>query len=86
MIHHYNDRWATYDFVKGELKTRDLTLSELNDSKFEVMPRYWVHEEHVTHKLHLKGWRKNWLMGFRDITRVTDERTVIGTVFSKTAV
>ena len=85
MIHHYNHRWATYDFIKGELKTRDLTLSELKDSKFEVMPRYWVHEEHIAHKLHLKGWRKNWLMGFRGITRATDERTAIATVIPKTA-
>ncbi|MBQ7738628.1 MAG: N-6 DNA methylase [Desulfovibrionaceae bacterium] len=80
MIHHYNHRWSTYDFIKnkGKYDFRDVKLEELQDPNFCVMPRYWVHESNVDEKLKTIGWNKPWLMGWRDICRSTDERTAIG--------
>ncbi len=34
----------------------------------------------VLHRLSRKGWNRNWLMGWRDITNATNERTVIASV------
>lgn len=72
MIHHYDHRWATYD--GGDV--RDVTASERKDPVFEPLPRYWVRQELVKDRLS-ERWSAEWLLGFRDICRSTDERTVI---------
>ena len=52
----------------------------------EPAPRYWVPEDHVEARLEFaKGWDRDWLIGWRDIARATDERTVISTVFPRVA-
>ncbi|WP_035694279.1 Eco57I restriction-modification methylase domain-containing protein [Azospirillum halopraeferens] len=38
-------------------------------------------KEEVIRRLSSKGWRKNWLIGWRDIARSVDERTVIAAAF-----
>ncbi len=40
----------------------------------------------VTTRLTAKGWTRDWLMGWRDITNATNERTVIATVFPRVGV
>jgi hypothetical protein len=82
MIHHFNHRWATYD----GLDTRDFTLEEKQYPNRLVMGRYWVKDSDVQDALKNTGWNKKWLMGWRDICRSTDERTVIGGIFPKSAV
>lgn len=82
MIHHFNHRWATYEGVD----VRNSTLEELQDTNFVVLPRYWVAEEDVRSRLDAIGWPYKWLLGWRDICRSTDERTVIGGVFPLCAV
>lgn len=72
MIHHYDHRWATYD----DTDIRYVTDEEKHDPSFAALPRYWVTEAEV--KARLEGrWDKSWLLGFRDIARSTDERTMI---------
>jgi hypothetical protein len=80
MIHHYDHRWATYDGTDS----RDSTKTEKEDPGFEGQPRYWVAESDIGTKL-LGRWDKQWLMGWRDICRSTDERTVISAVVPKAA-
>lgn len=82
MIHHYDHRWTTYEGADS----RDVTLAEKADPDFEPAPRYWVQEREVTDRLADKGWRSGWLMGWRDICRATDERTVIASLFPRSAV
>jgi len=82
MIHHYDHRWATYT-PAGD--TRDLTPAEKRDSSFAPLPRYWVVEQHVAEAL-AGRWAKEWLLGFRDICRSTDERTVIAGIFPGVAI
>ncbi|WP_418345535.1 Eco57I restriction-modification methylase domain-containing protein [Rhodococcus pyridinivorans] len=81
MIHHYDHRWATYE-PDGTI--RDVTLEEKQDPEFVVMPRYWVHEREVATKLDGR-WDRDWLLGWRDICRSTDERTCIATINGKNA-
>lgn len=77
LIHHYDYRWATYD----GLDPRDTSPTEHRDSTFEITPRYWVHEREVRQRLSDRHWGYEWLMGWRDICRATDERTIIASLF-----
>jgi hypothetical protein len=77
MIHHWDHRWACYEDT-GE-DTRDVSDAEKDDPGFEVEPRYWVPQNDVASRL--KDWPHGWLMGWRDICRATDERTVIASAF-----
>jgi hypothetical protein len=45
-----------------------------------------VPEREVNDRLAAKGWKYGWLMGWRDITNATNERTVISTAFPRTAI
>ncbi|WGS23995.1 N-6 DNA methylase [Bradyrhizobium sp. ISRA463] len=76
MIHQFDHRWATYD--AGD--SRDTTVAEKTDPDFEPTPRYWVPEREVADRLTHQGWTRGWLMGWRDIARATDERTLISDV------
>ncbi|MDP9809900.1 type I restriction-modification system DNA methylase subunit [Rhizobium tibeticum] len=82
MIHQFDHRWASYEGSD----TVDVTEADKRDAGFEVTPRYWVPVEEVEGRLRAKGWNRGWLMGWRDICRSTDERTVIATVFPRLAV
>jgi hypothetical protein len=77
MIHQFDHRWATYEGMEN----REVTLSEKQDANFEPIPRYWVEKGELEARLSNKGWRRGWLVGWRDIARATDERTLIATVF-----
>ncbi len=73
MIHHFDHRWATYE---GD-RPRELTLTEKQDPECVVKGRYWVREADVETALAGTGWQRRWLLGWRDITNTTNERTVI---------
>ncbi len=81
MIHQFDHRWATYE---GD-SAHDVTVTEKADASYAVTPRYWVNEDEVEERLtrYDRGgnlvwqWSREWLMGWRDICRATDERTVI---------
>ncbi len=81
MVHQFDHRWATYE---GE-RARDCTSEEKSDPHFVATPRYWVPETEVNNRLAGK-WDKNWLMGWRDITNSTNERTVIAGVVPRVGV
>ena len=84
MIHQFDHRWATFDPRPGQF--RDVTTEEKKEPGFEATPRYWVPEAEVEERLRQVGWDRGWLMGWRDITNVTNQRTVIATIFSKMGV
>ena len=80
MIHHYDTRWATYE---PDGSTRLMTEAE-KANKVQPMPRYWVHECEIDKKVGDK-WDKDWFLGWRDICRATDERTMISTLLPRVA-
>ena len=84
MIHQFDHRWAGYH--TDATTSSDATLAEKANPAWEPAPRYWVPETEVTNRLDARDWKRGWLMGWRDITRATDERTVIVAPFSKSAV
>ncbi len=85
LIHQFDHRWATYT---PDGNSRDVTLPEKADPDFTVTPRYWVSRAEVEERLCKRDrdgrviwqWERDWLMGWRDICRATDERTVIASV------
>lgn len=81
MMHQFTHRWATYD---ADGNTRDMSLDELENPHAVVIPRYWVDENEITKRFEF--WNKNWLLGFREITNTTNERTFINTPISGVSV
>jgi hypothetical protein len=80
MIHHFDHQWATYE--DGEF--RDVTSAEKSDLTFYSLPRYWVPVSDVDSEL--GDWQQDWILGWRGITNTTNERTLISSVFPKSAV
>jgi hypothetical protein len=83
MLHQFDHRWATYNAAGAE--SRDVAVSEKRDCEFEPTPRYWVPKAEVDSRLAAREWPHEWLMGWRKITRATDERTLISSIFPRTA-
>jgi hypothetical protein len=80
MIWHFDHRWATCE----DSNFRDCTIKEKSDPTFYATPRYWVSEGEVESRL--GQWRHDWLLGFRDITNATNERTAIFTVLPRVGI
>ncbi len=87
LFHQFDNRWATYDATnkKGELVERDVNQEEKEDQDFKIQPKFWVAASEVKQKLNESKsdktpWTESWLLAFRDISRSTDERTVIASV------
>jgi hypothetical protein len=82
LIHQFDHRWATYD---GD-ESRDVLVAEKGDAQFEITARSWVRISELARQIASLSWRYDWLLGWRDITNATNERTVIAAVFPLTAV
>jgi hypothetical protein len=79
MIWQFDHRFGTYEGLNPNSSSTHLpcpTLDEYADPDFTVKPRYWVDEAEVDKRLEGK-WERKWLIGFRDITNSTNERTAI---------
>ncbi|GGS47062.1 Eco57I restriction-modification methylase domain-containing protein [Actinokineospora fastidiosa] len=90
MVHHFDHRLGTYD-GQTEAQAKMGTLprpgqAQKDDPSFKTLPRYWVPESEVDERLKRKGWAKDWLLGWRDICRSSDARTMIAGVFPVTAI
>jgi hypothetical protein len=77
MVHHYDHRWGSY---QEDGKVLSPTLEQKQDPDFYVKPRYWVATNELHRRLRSQGWGQDWLLGWRDIGRATDERTLIPAV------
>jgi len=84
MVHQFDSRWATYQ--QDGNTVRDCTENEKRKSGYEPLPRYWVPQKEVDRRLSAKEWNRQWLMGFRDITNATNERTVISSAIPRVGV
>jgi hypothetical protein len=86
MIHQFDHRRGDFALAKdkGDADYREIPSpqsQQLADANFDITPRYWLPADAVKARLADKKWRHGWLMGWRDITNATNERTVIATVF-----
>jgi hypothetical protein len=89
MIYHFDHRFGDYrdrsqDRIDSVLP-RTSAVSKA-DATFSVLPRYWVAETEVNERLSRRAWDKGWLLGWRDIARSTDERTLICDALPRVAV
>lgn len=83
MVHHFNHRYGDYRDRPPDSESTslpDVPLERLQDPDYVVLPRYWVPVAEVDTRLPGR-WPHAWLLGWRDICRNTDERTVIASLF-----
>ena len=83
MIHQFDHRWATCEI--GGNSFRDVTAQERLDPEYEPTSRYWVSTSEVSYRLEDIDWNHDWFIGWRDITNITNKRTVIAAIFPKSA-
>jgi hypothetical protein len=84
MVHQFDHRHASVTENTANLQNAALsaTLSSQDKSNPEAFPepQYWVSENHVP-----AAHRRTWCVGFRDIARATDARTMIAAVICGSA-
>jgi hypothetical protein len=85
MLHQFDHRWSTYGSAS---ESRSVTIVEKNDPTFVVQPRHWVLEKVVDSAMPAGSDLPNlsWLLGWRDVCRSTDTRTLISSACPRTAV
>jgi hypothetical protein len=88
LVHLFDHRLASYD--KRPEGSRDselprLDLYEKANPWRAPVPRYWVDRTKVDARLARRDWDKGWLLGWRDIARSSDERTLICSVLPRVA-
>ncbi|MEV4094783.1 Eco57I restriction-modification methylase domain-containing protein [Streptosporangium saharense] len=81
MIDFFDHRAA--DVVKSETATKRqnqpeyLTIEDHESPSRLAQPNKWVAEIEVAKKLRAARWDRSWLLGYRDVTSATNERTAI---------
>jgi len=83
-FHQFDHRWVTYP--KGGNDSSQSSEQEKRDPYFEPEPRYWVLLNEMERRLQTQDWQEPWLLGLREITNATNERTVIASILPRTAV
>jgi hypothetical protein len=89
MLGHFDHRFATYrDATQAQLNKGTLprlTVSQHDDPHLESHARYWVARRKVADALDGR-WDRDWLLGWRDITTPSNERTFVPSVLPTSAV
>lgn len=82
LVHHFNHRFGDYiDKPSGSESTAlpEIPASRLQDPSYSVTTRYWVSQVDVVRFCSQQNM-SGWFIGWRDICRSTDFRTVIASV------
>ena len=87
LIHQFDNRFATYELnKKGKLDTVNVTDEQKQNPNYRITPKFWVDPKDVAARFVAKAgqrwWDKPWMLGFRGISRATDQRTVICSVLT----
>lgn len=88
-IHQFDHRFASFEFA-DEYKIKNgqaiaLTVSEKQNSKKLVIPRYWLPIEKIDSFFKKREHSSEWLLVFRMVTSPTNERTFISAVTRRCA-
>lgn len=87
MIANYDHRSASvgvkYNTTFRDAVTINTTEDQHKNPAFYTSPRYWIPENIISQEL--EHYKRNWMIGFRDITDSTNERTSIFTILPKCA-
>ena len=89
MIHQFDHRFGSYE-VQSEAQANQGKLPECDhaahaDPGQVTLSRYWVSEDEVAARLD-DIWDRHWLLGWRNIARASDMRTVIACIIPRAAV
>lgn len=89
MVHLFDHRFSTYENAT-QANLNKGTLPRFSDAEHDSpervsIPEYWVSEIDVEARL-AAHWSSGWLIGWRDIARSVDERTVIASLIPRVAV
>ena len=85
MVHHFDHRWASF---RG-LDSGSVSLADKQNADLSCLPQYWVDAREVrlrSASILRQTARCRWLIGIRNVTNTTNERTVVGGVFPLAAV
>ena len=100
MAHHFDHRWNTF-YGSDNDDHRRLSLAEKQDPSIAAEPRYWILEDGpiavrrrgkdikvagVAEHLAEMSWGRDWICGYRNVCRATDERTGIPAFVPRSAV
>ncbi|MFF4387853.1 Eco57I restriction-modification methylase domain-containing protein [Streptomyces sp. NPDC001552] len=100
MTHLFDHRWNSYYGVGNDDYMR-VPLDVKQDAEGVTLPRHWIQESGriptvrkgknvtvpgVNLRLEELEWERDWLLGWRDVARTTDERTAIPAFLPKVAV
>jgi N-6 DNA Methylase len=89
MVHHFDHRFGTYEgqteAQSKQGKCPELTDADHADPAKTPLPYYWVDETSVVERLEGR-WSRSWFLGWRDICRSSDMRTVITAAIPRVAV
>ena len=86
MIWHYNHHYGTWPTEGERPNSINMpSLDELSNPNSHIMPWYWVPLSAVKDRLVKKDkdgnvvweWKHKWILGFRDVTNATNERSFI---------
>ncbi len=81
-MYQFDDRYESFDHdSKGNKVIRYVSDNE-KTNKFEIEPEFWVDHKEVNNKWLRKGYNKPWVLGFRDVSNVRNERTLIACVLA----
>jgi hypothetical protein len=89
LLSHFDHRFATYQgATQAQLNVGALprlTDEQHDDARREPLARYWIKRSELSARLEGR-WDRDWLLGWRDITKSEQMRTFIPAVLPKTAV
>lgn len=100
MAHLFDHRWNRYYDI-GDNDYEAISTEVKQDAHGVTNPRKWVQESGlvptvrkgkkvqvagVSRRVEELGWERQWLLGWRDVARTTDERTAIPAFLPKVAV
>ncbi|MFI6016785.1 Eco57I restriction-modification methylase domain-containing protein [Streptomyces sp. NPDC051287] len=100
MSHIFDHRWNRY-YDLGNDDYERVLLEDKEDACGTTQPRHWIQESGristvrkgkevqvpgVDLRLEEQEWERDWLLGWRDVARTTDERTAIPAFLPKVAV
>jgi methylase of polypeptide subunit release factors len=89
MVHHFDHRFGTYE-GQTESQANQSKLPEFDDLQHAEpdrvsLPWYWVPAEEVENRLEGR-WSGQWFLGWRDVCRNTDTRTVISSLLPRSGI
>lgn len=86
MVHHFDHRFGTYEGQSAgqanQGKLPELDADAHADPFRLTLPDYWVDATEVDQRCAGK-WARGWFLGWRDICRSTDQRTVIASLIPR---